>query len=211
MILIGAKVAVGQTLELLRQQDRPTPSVRFRYQSIALSELAESGLEIKWELGVGMGVGRVSSGLRAGAAGKLYRTGESHSFAGELRIASGQVGHVGRGRSVPLEGRDLLGRTVVGTAEAEHGFSASPVVLGDSRIQLEFTSSEANVDDAGRIEFSNATTTLTVAAGETFAIGSLAQSSKIQQRGGKRYSTRVSSKDREQKRIFLLTADAEKP
>ncbi len=213
LILIGPRDVVDAALDLLRQQDRRVPMVRLRYQSLSLSDLAESGLEIAWQGGVGIGVGRLSVSTAdsnaTGAFGRLYRTGDRQSFTGELRIQSGREGHVGRGRSVPLEGRDILGRVVAGIATAERGFSARPRVLGDGRIQLEFTNTEATVDDAGRITFSNATTTLVVEPGETVAIGSLVQASRIEHRNGKSYSTRISHRDREDKRIFLLTVDVE--
>ena len=217
VILIGPRGIVDEALALLKRQDRRTPVVLIHYQSIALSELARAGLEIDWEIEVGMGVGRVSvssanasmGSSSAEARGRFYRTGESEAFSGRLRILSGQVGHVGRGRTVPLEGRDLLGRVVLGSATAERGFSASPRVLGNGRIQLEFTNTEATVDDAGRVEFSNATTTLIVDPGETVAIGSLAQSSRVEKKGGKFYSTRISTRSSEDKRIFLLTLEVE--
>jgi hypothetical protein len=117
---------------------------------------------------------------------------------------------VGRGRSVPLEGRDLQGRFVSGVAEAERGFSATPRLLGNGSIQLEFTSTEALVDDAGRIEFETATTSLVVEPGETVVIGSLASTRRVEQRLGKAYSTRTSGRgNTEEKRIFLLTIDVE--
>lgn len=213
LILIGPRDVVDAALDLLRQQDRRVPMVRLRYQSLSLSDLAESGLEIAWQGGVGIGVGRLSVSTAdsnaTGAFGRLYRTGDRQSSAGELRIQSGREGHVVRGRSVPLEGRDILGRVFAGIATAERGFSARPRVLGDGRIQLEFTNTEATVDDAGRIAFSNATTTLVVEPGETVAIGSLVQASRIEHRNGKSYSTRISNRDREDKQIFLLTLDVE--
>ncbi len=205
LILIGTPDAVAQALSLLRRQDRSVPVVRLRYRSLGLSELAGAGLEIVWEAEVGVGVGRVASTSLARGQGRQYRTKQTRDFAGELRIQSGEVGHVGRGRAVPLEGRDHFGRLVSGVSEAERGFSARPRVLGNGRIQLEFAGTDATVDDGGTVEFSKATTTLVVDPGQTVVIGALAQASRNKQANGRSFSTRAD----EDKRIFLLTLDIE--
>ncbi len=207
LILIGPREVVDETLGLLRRQDRAAPAVRLRYRSLDLSELASVGLAIHWEVEAGVGVGRLSSASSVRGPGRLYRTKASRDFAGELRIQSGQTGHVGRGRSVPLESRDRFGRGVSGVAQAERGFSARPRVLGNGRIQVEFSSSDATVDDTGQIEFANSTTTLIVDAGETVVIGSLSRASRVKQGQGRSYSSRAS----EDKRIFLVTLDIESP
>jgi hypothetical protein len=92
VILIGPGDAVQRALDLLRRQDRGTPVLLLRYQTLTLAQLTRSGLEIEWESGAGLGVGRTQGTGSAKGGGRLYRTGERESFEGQLRIQSGSVG-----------------------------------------------------------------------------------------------------------------------
>ncbi|MCP5045486.1 MAG: hypothetical protein GY944_31030 [bacterium] len=206
LVLIGSQQAVAVALTLLERQDRALEIVRIRYRALDLRQLARVGLEIAWEGEVGVGLGRVSR-ADASVEGRLLRTKATQDFAGEVRVESGQEGWVGTGRAVPVSSRDHRGAYVAGVAQAQRGFTARPRVLGDGRIRLEIASRDSRVDDAGRVDFAGTTTTVVASAGETIAIGDLAQASRSQHASGRSWSTRKSS----EKRVFLLTLEIESP
>lgn len=98
--------------------------------------------------------------------GKLYRTERTDDFAGELVVENGRADHIGRGRSVPLVAAGQYGTVAAGVVDAERGFTATPVLLGDGRIQIALSNTGARVDDRGRLDYAGATTTVTVEDGQ---------------------------------------------
>lgn len=207
IILFGTPQGIETALELLRLQDRAVARIRLRYRSIELRDLANSGLAIEWDGASAVRIARVNAKDGSELFGKLYRTERTDDFAGELVVENGQAGHIGRGRSVPLVAQGQLGTVVAGVADAERGFTATPVLLGDGRIQIALSNSDAQVDDRGRLDYSGATTTVTVEDGESIVIGSFAEGAMRKGRGGTTYSTRRS----ELTRTYLIQVDVESP
>jgi hypothetical protein len=123
-------------------------------------------------------------------------------FRGVVRVLDGEVAHLGAGRSVPVRTFESLA-----VVEAERGFVARPRILGDGRVQIEISPSDATVDPAGRTRFVAGDTTVVVSPGETVAIGEIARRAE-----GRELGTRVLDSQRtRQERVLLLSVEVEGP
>jgi len=205
LVLAGEEAALDEDIALLQRQDRNRRVVRLQYESRDLDELTAAGIHIDWHLGHGrirVGNTRLPEG-RAGA--RLYRSGDKRSFEGSLRILEGETGTIGRGRQVPVRSRDLFGQATTVFSWAERGFTATPQVLGDGRIQVDIAPIDARVDDRGRTEFTRGATRVLLRPGETVAIGAVARDRDAGTTSGRAIST---ERGREE-RILLLTAELE--
>ena len=207
LVLIGPESRVAEALSLLAFTDKPIPIVKIRYRALDLRSLSTTGVAVSWKTTPGVGVARVVSHGDVISSGRLYRTSEDSETTGELRIQSGQEGHVGRGRSIPLPIRDRFDRVVSGFAEAERGFSATPLVLGDGRIRLAIKTSTGRASDDGKVEYSNTESIVIANPGDTLAVGGLSEGSIGEQRDGKSHSTRADRREE----VFLITVDVVAP
>jgi type II secretory pathway component GspD/PulD (secretin) len=209
IVLMGPPAAVERALTLLRQQDQRRRTVVLRYESKRVDELAAEQIRVDWSAGSGsVRVGNVifpgdPTGVRV--SGRAIQSHGEDSLAGILRVMDGEVGHIGRGRSVPVHTGGILTSSTT-FVSAERGFTARPRILAEDRVQVEIAPTDDSVDDHGRVEFTGATTTVTVTAGETVALGGISRSSD-EHRTGSRVIT--ASEAAKEERVLLLTVDIE--
>ncbi len=209
IILMGPPAAVERTLTLLRQQDQKRRMVVMRYESKRVDELAAKEIRVDWSAGSGsVRVGNViypgeETGVRV--SGRAIQSHGEDSLSGILRVMDGEEGHIGRGRSVPVHSGGILTSSTT-FVSAERGFTARPRILGEDRVQVEITPTDDTVDDHGRVEFTGATTTVTVKAGETVALGGISRSSDEHQMGSRVITASAAAKE---ERVLLLTVDIE--
>ncbi len=208
LVLVGSETALAETLELLRKQDRAPRSVVLRYESERLDALEARGLRVDWSTGVGdVRVGNVRpdvvDGVRISARGVTTET--EGGFRGMLRVLEGRTGRIGTGASVPVTRRSLADVDTTWVT-AGSGFEARPRILGDGRVLVELQPLESTVDAHGRVRFSGAATTVTLAPGETVAIGAIERGSTSRASGAR---VLAASQDARETRVLLLTAEVE--
>ncbi len=208
ILLIGDEASVAEALDVLRTMDRALRTVTLRYESKRLDELESAGVKVDWS--VGAGPARIGSVVFPGERNGIRPSGFAARGQGEsglsgiLRVREGETGRVGAGRTVPVRSRGFYGTTSFVTAES--GFQARPRILGDGRVRVELSPSEAQVDDRGRVRFVEAVTTLVVTPGETVALGGIARTTDAAERGSRAYVARQRSRD---ERVLLLTVDVQ--
>jgi hypothetical protein len=161
-------------LALLAAQDRALRSVVLDYESRRANELEAQGIRIDW--GVATGALRIGNlivpagdarvRLAPRAAGERVST----SLAGSVRILEGHSGRIATGETAALTTRGRWQDTTTLVA-ADRGLEARVRVLGDGRVQLELRPFEARFRGDGRLETSEAATTLVVEPGQTVVIG----------------------------------------
>ncbi len=165
-------------LALLAAQDRGLRTVVLDYASQRASDLESAGVHVAWGVATGgLRIGNLlvpadSSQLRVAAQAQSAR-GKA-SLGGNVRILEGQSGRIASGETVALttRGRRDVTTTLV---PADSGFEASVRVLGDGRVHLELRPFEARFRADGRIETSEAVTTLVLTPGKTVVIGGLSE------------------------------------
>ena len=167
-------------LALLAAQDRALRTVVLEYASQRASELAAEGARIDWGVatdGVRIGNLIVPAGeARVRVAAQAQSAHGSSSLGGTVRILEGHSGRIASGetRALTTRGRRDATTTLV---PADSGFEAYARVLGDGRVQLELHPFEAQFRADGRIETSEAATTLVLTPGKTVVIGGLSEDS----------------------------------
>jgi len=161
-------------LALLAAQDRALRTVVLEYASRRASELEAAGLRVDWSVASGaLRIGNLAmvgagSALRVAPHAEASRTGAT--LGGSVRILEGYAGRIATGASTPLTSLHP-GGAVTTYVPADSGLEARARVLGDGRVHLELRPFEARLQADGRIETSEAATTLVVEPGRTVVIG----------------------------------------
>jgi len=196
-------------LALLAAQDRALRTVVLVYASQRASELAAEGIRIDWGVasaGVRIGNLIVPSGeARAGVAAKAQSARGNSSLGGTVRILEGHSGRIASGETRALTTRGRRGESTT-LVPADSGFEAYARVLGDGRVQLELRPFEAQFRADGRIETSEAATTLVLTPGKTVVIGGLAEVSGAASLDAFAGAERGSARD---ERVLSITARVE--
>jgi hypothetical protein len=211
LVLAGDVGAIEQTLDVLRQQDRAPAMLEVHYRALDFAQWSKAGYEIVADGASGGGV--PAAGFALARVRKVVTKGERsgtrriEGFTGVVRVASGSSVEITRGGAVPLVSRDVLGAHVAGVAEGRRGFRARPRLLEDGRVHLEIHYDDASVDAAGRVDGTSGHTSLTLATGETVAIGDLTGSTRSKQRAGRVWSTH----DDRDERVYLLEVRRVRP
>jgi hypothetical protein len=179
LVLVSERAdLIRSALALLVAQDRALRTVVLEYASQRTSALAAEGIRIDW--GVATGGVRIGNLIvpagdsRVRVSGGATRARGSGSLGGTVRILEGHAGRIASGETVPIITRGRHGATTT-LVPAESGFEARARVLGDGRVQLELRPFEANYRSDGRIETSEAATTLVLTPGRTVVIGGLSE------------------------------------
>ena len=210
LVLLSERVdLLRSTLALLAAQDRGLRTVVLEYTSQRASELEAAGVRIDW--GVASGGVRIGNAIvpddsaRAAITGQVQTARRAGTLGGTVRILEGHAGRIATGETVPVttRGRHSVTTTLV---PADSGFEAHARVLGDGRVQLELRPFEANFRADGRIETSEAATTLVVAPGKTVVIGGLAQTGGAASLDAFSGAARQSASD---ERVLTITAHVE--
>ena len=196
-------------LALLAAQDRALRTVVLEYASQRTSELAAEGVRIDW--GVATGGVRIGNLIvpagdsRVQVAGQAQRARGNASLGGTVRILEGHSGRISSGetRALTTRGRRNATTTLV---PADSGFEAYARVLGDGRVQLELRPFEAQFRADGRIETSEAATTLLLTPGKTVVIGGLSEESGAASLDAFAGAERGSTRD---ERVLSITARVE--
>ncbi len=205
LVLAGEVAAIEQTLDVLRQQDRAPVALEVHYRALDFAQWTKAGYEIVPD-GTMPSAAVPAAGFALARVRKVAIRGERtgsrrvEGFKGVVRVASGSSVEISRGAAVPLVSRDVLGAHVAGVAEGRRGFRAMPRMLDDGRIHLEIHYDDGSVDADGRVDGTRGHTSLTLAPGETVAIGNLTGSTRSQQRAGRVWSTH----DDRDERVYLL-------
>jgi hypothetical protein len=163
-------------LALLAAQDRALRTVVLDYQSQRESELETAGVRIDW--GVASGAVRIGnlivpagqSRVRVAPHAELERG--SASLAGTVRVLEGHSARIATGQTAALTTRSRWEQSTT-LVDADSGLEAHARILGDGRVLLELRPFAARFQKDGRIETSEAVTTLTVEPGRTVVIGGL--------------------------------------
>jgi hypothetical protein len=200
---------LNSALALLATQDRALRTVVLEYASQRTSELAAGGVRIDW----GVATGGVRIGNLIVPAGdsqvrvvaKAQKTRGNGSLGGTVRILEGHSGHISSGETRALTTRGRLGTTTT-LVPADSGFEAFARVLGDGRVQLELRPFEAKFRADGRIETSEAATTLLLTPGKTVVIGGLSEDSGAASLDAFAGAERRSTRD---ERVLSITARVE--
>jgi type II secretory pathway component GspD/PulD (secretin) len=163
-------------LALLAAQDRALRTVVLEYQSQRESELASEGMRIDWGVATGgLRIGNLivpAGQSRVRVAAQAERGRSSTSLGGTVRILEGRSARIASGETVPLTTRHR-GEVTTSLVSADSGLEVHARVLGDGRVLLELRPFEARFQRDGRIETSEASTTLTLEPGKTVVIGGL--------------------------------------
>jgi len=163
-------------LTLLAAQDRALRTVVLEYQSQRESELEREGIRIDW--GVATGALRIGNLIvpaghsRVRVAPRAERGSASTSLGGTVRILEGHSARIATGETAALTTRSRW-EEVTTLVPADSGLEAHARVLGDGRVLLELRPFEARIRGDGRIETSEAATTLIVEPGKTVVIGGM--------------------------------------
>ena len=163
-------------LALLAAQDRALRTVVLDYQSQRESELETEGVRIDW--GVATGALRIGNLIvpagqsRVRVAPHAERGRASANLAGTVRVLEGRSARIATGETAALTTRNRWEETTTLVA-ADSGLEAHARILGDGRVLLELRPFEARFRGDGRIETSDAATTLIVEPGRTVVIGGL--------------------------------------
>jgi Bacterial type II/III secretion system short domain len=209
LILIGEPRAVDDALALLAQLDRPLASVILHYESERLEDLAARGVRVDWSVSAGsFQVGNVLAppGTNLVAVRPFDdKTERRGRLAGMLRVQDGQVGRIETGTALPIVHHVSPWETQTVVVDASSGFEARPQLLGDGRVRVELQPFEASLEPGGAIRHAGAATQVTVAPGETVAIGGVQQSGEQRSRGLGGAERSRSSQDR----VLLLRVEVE--
>jgi len=209
LILIGDAPAVDAALGVLAQLDRPLATVVLHYESERLEDLAARGVRVAWSVSAGsFRVGNVLAPPGTDLVAvrpyddKVERRGR---FAGMLRVQDGQVGRIETGTELPIVQHVSPWETQVGVLSASSGFEARPQLLGDGRVRVQLQPFEGALQKGGTIRTSGAATELTVAPGDTVAIGGITQSQEQRSRSLGGGGTEKSAEDL----VLLLRVEVE--
>jgi hypothetical protein len=163
-------------LALLAAQDRALRTVVLEYASRRASELEAAGLRVDWSVATG---GLRIGNLPAAAPGSAVRVAPraqsdraDASLGGTVRILEGHAARIVTGERAAFTTLHPAGSATT-LVPADSGLEARARVLGDGRVHLELRPFEARLRPDGRIETSEAATTLTVEPGRTVVIGGL--------------------------------------
>ena len=196
------------TLALLAAQDRGLRTVVLEYAMRRASELTAAGARIDW--GVATGPVRIGNLLVPSGDSQVRIAADARSargsgaFGGTVRILEGHAGQIRSGESVPVTTRSRYGTSTT-LVPADSGFEARARVLGDGRVQLELRPFEARHRADGRIETSEAATTLVLTPGRTVVIGGLSEAGGAASFDGNAASQRRASDER----VLEITARIE--
>jgi len=163
-------------LALLAAQDRALRTVVLEYQMQRGSELESEGVRVDW--GVATGALRIGNLIvpaghsRVRVAPHAERGRATASLGGTVRILEGHSARIATGETAALTTRNRW-EEVTTLVPADSGLEAHARVLGDGRVLLELRPFEARFRADGRIETSEAVTTLIVEPGKTVVIGGL--------------------------------------
>ena len=163
-------------LALLAAQDRALRTVVLDYQSQRESELESEGVRIDW--GVATGALRIGNLIvpagqpRVRVAPHAARGRASSNLAGSVRVLEGHSARIATGETAAVTTRNRWEETTT-LVPADSGLEAHARVLGDGRVLLELRPFEARFRGDGRIETSEAATTLIVEPGKTVVIGGM--------------------------------------
>jgi len=209
LVLIGEPQAIDAALAVLGQLDRPLATVVLHYESKRLADLDAAGVHVAWNVGAGsFRVGNVAAPPGADVVA-VHPVGEKterrESLAGTLRVQDGQAGRIETGSQLPVATRVSPWETQVGMVNASSGFEARPHVLGDGRIRVSLEPFEGRLQRDGTIQTGGAATEVTVAPGETVAIGGLSQPSEQRTLG----TSGAASEKRYDDWVLLLRAEVE--
>jgi Bacterial type II and III secretion system protein len=180
LVLIGDAPAVEAALGVLAQLDRPLATVILHYESERLEDLAARGVSVAWSVSAGsFRIGNVLAPPGTDLVAvrpfddKVERRGK---LAGMLRVQDGQVGRIETGSTLPIVQHVSPWESQVGFVSASSGFEARPQLLGDGRVRVQLQPFEGALEKGGTIRTSGAATEVTVAPGDTVAIGGITQS-----------------------------------
>jgi type II secretory pathway component GspD/PulD (secretin) len=219
LVLAGPSRAVADALVVLAQQDRRLRTVVLRYESKSTRELEAAGIRVAWSAGSGgVRVGNVlwpGSGSGAVVAPEGRSVTRTSGFAGTLRLVEGGSGRLLTGTSAPITTRSVHpgfgGRGVVvhestEIVNADTGFDASARILGDGRVEVALDPYEASLDTSGRVRRSEASTTVVLEPGKTFAVGGLDRTTSSH---GIDLPTAAGAERTREERVLLLGAEIE--
>ncbi|HEY8156987.1 MAG TPA: secretin N-terminal domain-containing protein [Myxococcota bacterium] len=177
LVLICERPALLRSaLALLAAQDRALRTVVLEYQSQRESELETEGVRVAW--GVATGAVRIGNLMVPAGASRLRVTAQaergrsSSNRGGTVRILEGHSARIATGETRPLTTRRGWQENTTLVA-ADSGLEAHARVLGDGRVLLELRPFQASFQQDGRIETSEASTTLTLEPGQTVVIAGL--------------------------------------
>jgi type II secretory pathway component HofQ len=122
-----------------------------------------------------------------------------------LRVQDGQVGRIETGTTVPIVQRVSPWESQLGFVSVGSGFEARPQLLGDGRVRVDLQPFEATLERGGTVQHSGAATEVTVAPGETLAIGGLSQEQERRSSG----LGGAASEQRYEDTLLLLRAEVE--
>jgi type II secretory pathway component HofQ len=186
LVLLGPAPALARAVALLEQQDRALRNVVVHYESRRAVDLETQGIRVVWQASAGAArVGNVILPERdsfVAVAPEAARDRGRGGTQGVLRILEGQTGRIAAGVEVPVTTRSIDRRGVRETTSfvtAASGFEVTPRPLADGRVHLEFAPFEerfgASLHTGPVVERSGAASNITVAPGETVALGGLAR------------------------------------
>ena len=179
LVLIGDPSAVADALALLGTQDRRLRTVVLRYDTKRTSQLEAEGFDVRWTVEAGdFRIGNVRRPPGSGSSATLRAEGVerhgSEGFSGMVRVTEGETGRIETGQTVPFTTRGRWGSSTQFVTAAT-GFEARPRILGDGRVEVDLAPFAGRFERGGRIESAGASTIVTVAPGETVAVGGLAR------------------------------------
>jgi hypothetical protein len=170
---------IRSALALLAAQDRALRTVVLDYASRRASELEAEGIRIDWGVATGaLRIGNLivpSGATRVRVAPGAEAARSSASRGGTLRILEGHAARIAMGETAAIRAGAGWNQTTL-LVPADSGLEARARVLGDGRVQLELRPFEARLRGDGRVETSEAATTLVVESGRTVVVGGLEQS-----------------------------------
>jgi type II secretory pathway component GspD/PulD (secretin) len=177
LVLIGDPAAVGDALDLLGLQDRKLRTVVLHYDTKRVRDLEAQGFDVRWNVEAGdFRIGNVrrppGSGSSVAVRADASDRQADERFSGLVRVMEGETGRIETGETAPFTSRDRFGANTQ-FVTASTGFEARPRILGDGRVQVDLAPFTGRFGRGGRIESSGASTVVTVAPGETVAVGGL--------------------------------------
>jgi type II secretory pathway component GspD/PulD (secretin) len=191
LVLMGPAGALARAVALLEQQDRALRNVVVHYESRRAADLESQGIRVAWQASAGAArVGNVIAPERdsfvAVAPEAAVDRGQGGT-QGVLRILEGQTGRIAAGVEVPVTTRSIDRRGLRETTSfvtAASGFEVTPRPLADGRVHLEFAPFEERIAGSTHagpvVQRSGAASSITVAPGETVALGGLAREASAQ-------------------------------
>lgn len=173
LILSGDASAVARTLAILAAVDVPPKTLDLHYEIVDEADLDAAGVRLEWRAGPG--------GLQVAVAAGARSVRSRGSSQGRVRVQEGGEGRIAAGELIPVPSGPWGGVTPVA---AEQGLVARPQVMGDGRVRLDLVLTDAARADRGRgIAYTEATSQLVLAAGETAVVAAIESQASGRERG----------------------------